>query len=187
MKPLIIVGAVLAAAIAWAPTFAQPAQTPDDVKLALARQIYELSGGTQAARDHLKATFDAADKIVAENLPPDRAKLTQVMEQDMMSELSDLVPSLIDSGAHAYADHLTEQELRDYAAWLSSDSGKSLLRKLPAIREEMVEREMPALSGLFRGLSGKLLNRVCAEAHCTAQDREVIAAALAKALPAGKS
>jgi len=190
--PAIAVAAIaLAASAAWSPSLAQPllarplpAQpAADAAKLELARQLYDLSGGAQAVKDHLQSMFSAANKIVAANLPPDQGRLSAAINRDMVDEMSKLAPDMIDNGAHAYADNLSEQELKDYVAWLSSDSGKAVLRKLPAIRQEMLAREMPALSALFPQLLTHVQDRVCEELACTARQRQVVATALAKALP----
>ena len=88
---------------------------------------------------------------------------------------------------HAYADNLTEQELRDYVAWLSSESGRGVVRKLPAVRAGIMALEMPAMKALLPEMSHRIVNHVCAQLNCSTHERQLVAAAMAKALPSQAS
>jgi hypothetical protein len=199
----LILGALLALALAQ-PTLAQPtparpalsngeialsAQPAPDAapRLQLARQLYDLSGGRPAAEAQVRAMFATANKIVAANLPPDAARFGQALQRDMEDELIGIVPALIDNGVHAYADNLTAKELRDYIAWLSSDSGKAVIQKAPAVRQELLDRSAPMIAAMMPALQHKVATRVCEQLHCTPRERETVAGVMAKALPAPRS
>ena len=179
----IFAAAVLGAGLLSGPALADPAAatSPEQAeRVQLARQLFDLSGGQAAVDQRVDAIFAMSSKLIAANTPPDAAKFAIAMQRDTADELHALVPSMIDVSVQAYADNLTTQELRDYVAWLSSDSGKSLLRKMPAIREEMTDRSLPMLSAAMPRLQRKVSERVCAELHCTTDERRVVADAMAK-------
>lgn len=155
-------------------------------RVQLARQLYDLSGGRAAVEQQIGAMFANANKIIASSMPPDAARFGVAIQRYMQDEFLSLAPIMIDDGVQAYADNLTIQELRDYAAWLSSDSGRAIIRKSPAIRQEIMDREAPRLAALIPGLQHKISDRVCAELHCTTKERETVDAAMARALPADK-
>ena len=168
---------------------ALPAQPAPDaaLRLQLARQLYDLSGGRAAAEAQVRVSFAAAQKIVAANLPPSEARLGEAVQRDMEDELVGLVPAIIDNGVHAFADQLTAKELKDYIAWLSSDSGKAVVQKLPAVRQEILDRSTPMIAAMMPTLQRKVATRVCEQLHCTPRERDTVAGVMAKALPGPRS
>jgi hypothetical protein len=180
-----IIAAVLAAACG--PALADPPAhlVPDDgpLRLQLAHQLYDLSGGTASAEQHVRQLFEATSKLVAANTPPEEGRLVTAIQHDMQEELIAMAPQLVDVGVHAYADQLSAQELRDYIAWLSSDSGRAITRKGPAVRAEIFQLETPLMTALIPDLKQKVSTRVCEELHCTPQQRQIVAQAMAHAFP----
>jgi len=90
-----------------------------------------------------------------------------------------LTPTLLDIGARAYAANLSEDELKAYVAWLKSDAGRSIVAKTPAIRGEIVAQDMPLILGLLPRLKQDVVERVCADVHCSADQRQTLETALA--------
>ena len=156
-------------------------------KAFLVRQIIEASGGQQQTTQLLKTVFQGANDAVLKNLPPDQRRLQSAIQNDIQSEIIAIVPDLLDATAKVYADNLSEKELRDYLGWLQSDSGQSIKSKLPAISRETLQIVMPKMLALMPNVLQRAVQRACEQAGCTAQDREVIAAAVAKALPKPQS
>lgn len=88
---------------------------------------------------------------------------------------------------HCHRNSPRLQELKDYVAWLSSDSGKALVQKMPAVRAEILDRSTPMIAAMMPALQHKVAARVCEELKCTARERQTIAAIMAKALAAPRS
>lgn len=168
-----------------APALADPASPSPDAaeRLQLAHQILELSGGEKAVDRRVESMFATASKLVAANTSPDAARLEIAMQRDMQDEMLKLVPSIVGLSVQAYADNLTTQELRDYVAFLSSDSGKSIISKGPAIQQEALDRAIPLMAQMLPALERKVSDRVCEEVHCTAAERKIVAEAMSKAFP----
>ncbi|MFI4933185.1 MAG: DUF2059 domain-containing protein [Caulobacterales bacterium] len=150
------------------------------MRLELARQLYAASGGEQAAEDHIKQLYGSVNKMMGQMLPPDRAKLIERLQQDMQDELVGMVPQIIDTGARAYAQNLSEKELRDYLAWLRSDSGRALIQKMPVIRQKMLDDQLPLVSAMLPKMMQKAVDRACEETHCTADEHKLMVAMVAK-------
>jgi hypothetical protein len=183
-----IIAAAVAAATLAAAAQAQtpPSPPPSDpdlgVRLQLARELLDLSGGTQAASAQMKSMFAMTSNLVEANVPPEQAKFVAAIERDIQDEVLQMVPAMIDASAQAYADNLTTQQLHDYIVWLSSDSGKALVAKTPLIRLEVMQREAPLMAAMIPALQHRVSDRVCEEMHCTPHEREIVATAMAKAL-----
>jgi hypothetical protein len=184
-----IIAAALAAAALGAAARAQtppPTQPPADpdaaTRLQLARELLDLSGGTDAVNAQMKSVFAMTTNLVVANVPPEQGKFVAAIERDMQDEVMRMIPSMLDATAQAYADNLTIQQLHDYIVWLSSDTGKALVAKTPLIRLEVMQREAPLMAAMIPALQHKVSDRVCEELHCTPHEREIVATAMAKAL-----
>ena len=151
-------------------------------RLRLARQIYDLSGGSAAAEAQIRGMYATVSQLVKPDTP-EQGRFTQAILGDMQDEMVKMVPSIIDTGVQAFADHLTAQELRDYIAWMSSPSGQSLLHKMPAIQADILQREIPAMQAAMAGMKAKLVKRVCDEMKCDADQRQMVTQLMDKAMP----
>ncbi|HTX51190.1 MAG TPA: DUF2059 domain-containing protein [Caulobacteraceae bacterium] len=183
----LIAAALAAAALAAsaeAQTLSSPPQSDPDAatRMQLARQLLDLSGGTEAVNAQMRSMFAMTTNLVAANVPPEQAKFVAAIERDMQDEVMQMIPSLLDATVQAYADNLTAEQLQDYIAWLSSDTGRALVAKTPLIKLEVMQREAPLMSAMIPALQHKVADRVCEELHCTPHEREVVANAMAKAL-----
>ncbi len=58
-----------------------------------------------------------------------------------------------------------------------------MVAKTPAIRQEILDLEMPAMRAMLPQLHTKVMSRVCEQVQCSPKDRQTVAAAMAKALP----
>lgn len=172
------------AARAEPPSVATPA---DPVRLQLARQLFEISGGEQAAKARIQIMFDGVQKTLHASMPADQAKLVDAIQRDIQDELLSMMPQLMESGERAYADVLTEKELRDYIAWLTSESGQAIVRKGPVIAREVLDLQRPLMAAMIPTVVQKVIDRACHEAGCSADERETVAALVTKALGGQKS
>ena len=175
--------AVLAVATgAWGQA-AQPASAPDPVKLGLARQLFEVSGGEKQAKAQVAAMSGVIEKSVTQNLSPDAARLQKPINDFMVQQVIALVPQIIDLSVHAYAETYTEKELRDWLAFSTSETGKAIAQKTPAVRLQVMEGTMPLMMKTMPEMMRKTADTVCETQHCTAAERQAVTAALMKAAP----
>lgn len=149
----------------------------DAVKLGLARELVEASGGAKAAEEMLTQMYSSMDAIFAK-APPKQAKLFAAIQRDLRDETIRLILPLTDASVEVYARVLTEKELRDMLTFQVSESGQSISRKMPLLMSEVVKAQVPILQDLMPVLLRKAVDRACEEAACSAQDREQIVAVL---------
>jgi hypothetical protein len=173
MKTWMLLASALAL-ISSSGAHAQTAPAPDPVKLQLARELFEVSGGRQGIEAYLNLLYDNIGKLVEQTMPDKGHSISTLMINDMKSSVISITPQLIDSSIPVYAQIYTEQELRDYLAWLKSDSGQAILRKAPLLRQQILDAEMPILRGMLPGMMHKVIDHTCDESKCTAQDRQVL-------------
>jgi hypothetical protein len=148
----------------------------------LARDLIELSGGRQAAASMIKSIYGGIDQLVTPSMPPQRVELYRLIQRDIQVELIKAVPDLLDISASVFASNLTEQELRDYLAWMKSSSGQAVARKTPAIVQTVVNAQLPYMRALMPKLLQKAADDVCADAKCSEEDKKVVLAALNSAV-----
>jgi hypothetical protein len=175
-------GAALAAMLVTT-AGAQPA-APSAEKIALARQLVDASGGADQMKTLLQTVFGGMSATLSANVPPEQKRLTEVLLQKMQERFIAATPQMIDGTVQVYATNLSDKELRDYVAWLQSDTGQSLKRKMPMITAESVRVMAPVLTQVTQGIKQDVLDEACKQANCTPHDREVLAAAMDKAMPA---
>jgi uncharacterized protein len=182
MRRFVRASAVLAAlAIATSATAQAPAPKAapvDPARLARARQVFEASGGAEGMRKQLAAMFDSIGKMTAAAAPAASADLARAMMKDIAEEESKLVPDLIEDSAQAYAQNLSEKELRDMLAWTTSESGQSIRAKMPVITQQLMATMQPHLAAMMPTMMHKTLDRVCEEQKCTPEVRKIMADAM---------
>lgn len=174
-------GAALAAMLT---TTAMAQETPSPEKLALAKQMVEASGGTKQVDALLGVMFNSISANMQASVPAEQQRLTTILLQKMQARIEAIVPQMIDATVQVYAKDMTEKELRDYVAWMQSDTAQAMARKTPQMMQETMQVLMPLMSQVTQGMKQDVLDEACQQANCSAHDREVMAAAMAKAMPA---
>jgi hypothetical protein len=159
-----------------------PAAAPDSEKLRLATQMVELAGGEKQAEAQVKSMLGAIRKALRNTLPADQADLTAHIYDDLDKEMTALMPKLIDAGARAYAEVYSEQELKDMIAFQMSESGQAMVKKAPLVRSQIISETMPLILSAMPAILDRAAARACDETHCTADQRRIVADAMAKAL-----
>jgi uncharacterized protein len=177
---VVALSVVIAAGAACAQN-AEPDQS-ESVRMALARQMIEQNGGEQAARTQLNMMLAIIKKNAAQAMPGDESALDDKIFDDVVSKMNGLVPKILDVSAKVYAKNYTEKELRDIIAFEQSDTGRSVIAKTPKVRAEAMNATMPLMMKLMPDVMRKTVDRVCEVNHCTANERALVEAALAKAL-----
>lgn len=172
----------MAAALAMG-SGAMAAEAPPAEKVALARQLVESSGGADQMKTVLQTVFRSMGQSLSANMPSEQKRITEVLLQKMQDRFIAALPQMIDGTVQIYAQNLTDKELRDYLAWMQSDSGQSLKRKLPQLTTESLKVMAPLLTQVTQGMKQDVIDETCKQAQCTAHDREVLVSALDKAIP----
>ncbi len=167
-------------AVAVAQTVA-PAQL-DAVRLDLARQLFAASGGSEQAQLIVKAMYGQSNKILSQALPSDSTGMAARIRADVEDELISIVPQILDISARVFANNLTEKELQDQLAWIRSESGQSIQRKMPAVTAQLIQAETPLIAAMMPKVMQKALDRACEATKCTVQQRQTIAARMTAAL-----
>lgn len=175
-------GAVLAAMVATTAAAQAPAG-PSAEKVALARQLVAASGGADQMKTVLQTVFSSMSSGMAANMPAEQKRLFTVVIQKMQDRFVAAMPQMIDGTVQIYAQELTEKELRDYIAWLNSDTGQSLKRKLPQITAESIKVMAPVMVQVTQGIKQDVIDEACKQAGCSEKDRQVLTEAMNKAMP----
>lgn len=173
-------GAILAAVLAGG---AMAAEAPSPERLALAKQLVQASGGADQLKTVLQTMFSSISANIDANLPAEQKRLRDALLDRMQARILAVAPQLMDATAQVYATDLTEQELRDYLTWLQSDTGQSLKRKLPQITGESMKAMAPVLVQVTQGFKQDVVDEACAQAKCSAHDKEVLTALMNKTAP----
>jgi hypothetical protein len=162
---------------------AQSASAPDPVKIALAHQVLEASGGQKQAEATIGAIFSSTSKLF-EGLPADQSNIARLAQRDMQEELVKMIPAIFEMSTTVYAQNLTEKELRDMLAWITSDSGRSISAKSGIMSQQVMAAELPLIKEMMPRIMQKTVDRACEEAKCTADQKQQIAAAVTKGMAA---
>jgi len=178
-------GVALAAVLATGAltTGAMAAEAPSPAKLALAKQLVEASGGVDQVKALLQTMFASIGANIDANLPAEQKRLQGALFEKMQARILAVAPQLLDAATQVYATDLTEKELRDYVAWLQSDTGQSLKRKLPQITGESLQAMQPVLVQVTQGIKQDVVDEACAQAKCSAHDKDVLVALMNKTVP----
>jgi hypothetical protein len=178
---LAVAGSLAGASAGGAWAQGAPAAQPDPVRLELAHKLVEASGGQAQAELQMKMMFEAMKSSVAKNMPAEQAQLLGPIYDDLGQQMVKLTPQLLNLSARAYAQNYTEKELRDVLAFQTSESGQSMIHKAPQVRAQVMTEAMPLILTLMPEISRQTAARVCEQTHCTAKQRALVEAALARA------
>lgn len=172
-----------AASLCAAASAQESASAPDPAKLALARQVVAATGSPEAVKARMTAVFATMQKMVKSQLPATASGLGDIIFKYMTDEEIKTIPALLEDMSEVYAENLTETELRDMLAWLTSPSGKSVVAKTAAMNQDLLLRQAPRIKAMMSGVGSTVVDRVCADTHCTPDQRQVLTQAMQKALP----
>jgi hypothetical protein len=181
--------ATLAVAVACGAARGQdaPDTPPDPTRLELAEQIVAANGGNAQATTMVRSMFAAMRKGAVASSPPETRDLIGPMFDDMAQALVTLEPQLIDLSTRAYARAFTEKELRDLLAFQTSETGRAVAAKLPALQAQVISQTFPLIMTAMPAILRKSVDRICQEKHCTSQQREAIEKAMSHATGASTS
>jgi len=180
----IAAAAVLAMALspdgAWARGGSQ--QQIDPVKLALARQIFELSGGEQTVKAQVHRIFEMLKPDAEKPDPGSDEAITNEIFDELEKDMDGIAPRPIEVNVKIYAEDFTEKELRDLLAFFQTESGQAFIKKSPAVRAQASNESMPLILNLLPQVAQKTVDRLCEAKHCDAKERALVNNALAREL-----
>ena len=147
---------------------AQAAASPASAeRLRLARAVFEAQGGIEnitAAMDRAMGALQRGEPSTGEAADAARRIGADVVKQAL--------PQIMDIEAHAYAETFDEQQLRYILAFYQSPTGQVMRAKLP----ELSEKTGQGMARLMPAITLKILEQVCAQTTCTAQQLKALQA-----------
>lgn len=173
MSKLAYAAAALAAlSLTSTVALAQTAEPANPQRLALARQIFEAQGGAKNA----EAAMRAVEKSMLDSAqtPEARDRMAKVM--DATAEI--FLPKMFDDMASYYAADFTEDQLKDVLAFYKSPTGQALTAKAPVLAQQIGG----TMIKLMPKLQLKILDRLCSQSECNAQQKQQLAS-LEQAVP----
>jgi uncharacterized protein len=178
---------VLAACVAIAFSTAACAQTlqptqVDPQKLQLAKELIEVSGSLRNAELMVRTQYAMMGKVVERALPPERAAMAVAFQASLQKEVIAILPEVMSITTEVYARNLTTQELREYLAWIKSDTGQAILAKFPAIVQQASEAQQPLVEAMFPKIMKRAVDAACDQSRCTPSERQKVTEAITAAI-----
>jgi hypothetical protein len=111
------------------------AQTPTPGALAAAKELVALKGGGAMFDPLIPGVIESAkNQLVPTN--PQLAKPLDEVAAQLHKEYAPKRAELLDIVAQTYANHFTEQELKDIVAFYKTPAGKKMISQEPAALQE---------------------------------------------------
>lgn len=145
------------------PQVGQP--EPPAPQLAAARDLVMASGMGRSFEPMVPQLSDQIIPMLTRTRPELKPNLAVVMKQ-LGPEFTKKGDEMIDIAAHVYARRMSEQELKDAAAFFNSPVGKKYVEVQPGMLDELVV----AMQSFTQTLSTYMMNRVHAEMKAKGQD-----------------
>lgn len=181
MKIIVAALALSLTATAALAQAAAPAE-PTPQKLALAHELIEASGGAQQVTGVMRTMFQGINTTLSKSLPPEQARIGILVQAQIQDGVIALAPQFIAISEQVYARDFTEPELRDEIVWLRSESGRAIKAKTQTVLHDTITAEVPIIAAAMPAILQKSMDTACQQVGCSAKDRQVIAAAVAKAM-----
>jgi hypothetical protein len=134
---VLIAGAILAVAFADVVS-AQQKPTPSPAAIQMAKEIIALKGATSTFDPLIPGVIEYHRNIMIQSNPNLSRDIEQVATK-LISDLQGRRVELQHSLAISYAQHFTEQELRDAIAFYRTPLGKKLVSEEPKAMEETMK------------------------------------------------
>src|ERR1700758_26848 len=149
----VALGLALAAA-----TVCAQAQQPSAATLANARELMELKGVKNLVEPVVGGVVQQTTGTILQTNPGLSKDLDEVSAQ-LRTEYQPRIAEMTNEIVRLYAQHFTEQELKDVVAFYKSSAGKKMLTEEPKILDETYAR----IQQWANRLQGEVMSRVRAE------------------------
>ncbi|WP_440959408.1 DUF2059 domain-containing protein [Oceanicaulis sp. LC35] len=113
------------------------AQSDDDVRLAEAERMMELTGSSDATSMMMGMMMPTMEPVLRSQFAA--ASDAQISEALALIEqtMTDLVPQIVSEGASAYAAAFTLEELEEINAFYETETGQKLVVSMPQLMQEV--------------------------------------------------
>jgi uncharacterized protein len=143
------------ALLAAAPSFAQTAAEPTAAQIALGRDVVIGSGISRSFAVLVPQYLDQIGTRLTQTRPDLIRDLNTVMEQ-IKPEFEKRVDSLVDQSARLYAQRMSEDQLKQVAAFFKSAAGVKYVETQPAVLNDL----FVAMQNWSQQLSVDMMTRV---------------------------
>jgi hypothetical protein len=184
MSARLLMAAALSSCLMAAQASAQTADTAAE-KTKLAGELVAASGGADQLNRTMGVIYTQMRSLFDQTADPKARRIGALVIDRMQAEMTAMAPKMVDVTASIYASDLTEDELRSLLAWQESAVGQSIAKKMPQIARESMMQMMPMIQQAIQNMRADVLDEVCKEQQCTADQREQIARIMDKAMPKG--
>jgi hypothetical protein len=184
MSARLLMAAALSSCLMAAQASAQTADTAAE-KTKLAGELVAASGGADQLNRTMGVIYTQMRSLFDQTADPKARRIGALVIDRMQAEMTAMAPKMVDVTASIYASDLTEDELRSLLAWQESAVGQSIAKKMPQIARESIMQMMPMIQQAIQNMRADVLDEVCKEQQCTADQREQIARIMDKAMPKG--
>jgi uncharacterized protein len=150
----------LSAAFAQQPAAPPAARTgaPTPQQISLGRDVVLYSGIARSFQTVVPQYFEQIGATLTRTRPELVRDLNVVMAE-LRPEFDKRVEEMVDNAARLYAGRLTEQQLKDAAAFFKSGSGVAYVQAQPALMSDL----FPAMQAWQKQMSEDMVTRVRAE------------------------
>jgi hypothetical protein len=121
-----------AVAIALLTAPAALAQAPSAAAMATAKQLVDITGATTLFSPLIAGVVEQSKLLYLQQNPMLQKDLNEIAEK-MRNDLKPRFAEVTDEVARQYAEHFSEQELKDILAFYQSPAGKKLLIEQPKV------------------------------------------------------
>ena len=122
---------------ATAPVPAVPAPEPPASQLAAAREVVIASGMSRSFAPMIPQLMEQIGPMLTRTRPEMAKDLSDVLKQ-LAPEFEKKTDDMLDVAAHVYARRMSEEELKQTAAFFNTPVGKKYVDSQPALLDELV-------------------------------------------------
>ncbi|MDE2182631.1 MAG: DUF2059 domain-containing protein [Alphaproteobacteria bacterium] len=160
-------------AAAMALTLVMPAFAADqDIapeRLALAKQLMELSGATKVY-DNFDKNLDVMLNQMLQGSHPDEATIAD-LKKIAVEEFNADRPQMMDGAVKIYARHFTEDDLRALITFYKSDAGQHFAAELPVVSQECIQLDVPFMQHLMARVKQYIADKAAAQKAAPEQEK----------------
>jgi uncharacterized protein len=165
------IAAVAALALAVACGAARADDTIAPERLALAKQVMELSGASKVY-DNYDKNLDMMVAQIRQSLPPvDDATIADI-KKIAVEEFAAARPQLMDGAIKIYARHFSESDLKTLIAFYKSEAGQHFSAELPAISTECMQLNVPFTKSFMARLQQYIAAKIAAQSAPEDQSKD---------------
>jgi hypothetical protein len=146
-------------------TLAIPAFAADEVapeRLALAKQVMELSGATAVYNNYDK-NLDTMLGQLRQYMPNADEQMITDIKKMAIEEFAAVKPALMENAAELYARRFSEDDLKALVAFYKSEAGKHFAAAMPELSAECIKLMEPFNKRFMARLQAYIADKVAAQ------------------------